>query len=759
MPEDKIEIDWGKYKFTPYKYQEEGIEYGLTHNKWLLLDEMGLGKALSPGTPVLTPHGFVPIDSIHPGDKVFDTCGKISIVTAEYNQPLLEMYEIEFSTGETIKCCADHLWNVIIEKNGREIIEDQEETKNTKWLFHNAGKYNIRINFCEMVEFNYQPITSITEVVSNVVDSERRGLCSNIPEEYKINTPSIRLELLRSLINEIRDVKECSYEMMSEDCVSFNISSNQVAADIKFLTETLGGYAQVLETAVDDNIKYRVSVYLKDLIPFLHTGTYYNHEGGNCPLKRYIKTIRRSKNGPGKCITVDSESKTYLIKNCIPTHNTLQLITVAEELKRRGKIDHCLVICGINSLKVNWKKEIGKFTDLSCCVLGEKTTRTGSKIIGSIQDRIKHLKSKIEEFFVITNIETLRNPAVVQAIQKGPNKFGMIIIDEIHKIANPSSQQAHNILKLQADYQVGATGTLITNNPLNAYAPLKWLGVERSSFTAFKYFYCEYGGPFHNIVCGFKNMSMLKDIISKHSLRRTKDVLELPPKTIINEYVEMDDKQATFYNNIKQGIKDQVDKIDLNTSSLLALITRLRQATECPSYLTTENIPVAKIDRAVDLVNQIVSNGDKVVVFSTFKETLQLLSSRLGDYAPLVVNGESKECEVEEIKEKFQLDPKSKILLATWQKMGTGHTLTSARYMIFLSIPYTNALYTQAQDRIYRIGSSKPVFIYHLITENTVDERVLEIVEDKSAISDFLIDGSITNQSMERLKKYIVEEL
>ena len=111
-------------------------------------------------------------------------------------------------------------------------------------------------------------------------------------------------------------------------------------------------------------------------------------------------------------------------------------------------------------------------------------------------------------------------------------------------------------------------------------------------------------------------MDILKDQLEDVSLRRTKDLLNLPEKTIITEYVDMNDKQHSFYDNIKEGIIQQVDKVKMSTASLLAMVTRLRQATACPSILTTENIPSSKIERASDLAKQIIENGDKVVINS-----------------------------------------------------------------------------------------------------------------------------------------------
>lgn len=437
---------------------------------------------------------------------------------------------------------------------------------------------------------------------------------------------------------------------------------------------------------------------------------------------------------------------------------TLTITCIAKELKERRKLQHCLVICGLNTLKMNWKDEIEKHSDLSCRILGQRITRTGRLVVESINERLNQLLQPIEEFFVITNIETLRDDRIVKAILKNPhNKFDMIVLDEIHVCKSTTSQQGKNLLKLnKATYRIGATGTLLLNNPLDAYVPLKWIGAERANMGNFKSYYCKFGGFGNNDIIGFKNMTTLKDHIDKYSLRRTKDILDLPEKTIINEYVEMSDSQSKFYTNIFEGIISQVDKVNIkNPTHLLGMVSRCRQATACPSILTSENIPSAKMDRAQDLVEQLVESGEKVVIFSTFKESAYVLANRLYKYKLVVATGDYKDEDVERAKQMFQNDDDCKIFIGTWQKCGTGITLNAASYMIFLDVPWTNGVYEQAQDRIHRIGSKKPVFIYHLITRGTFDERVLEIVEDKGHLANYIIDDEITQSGLESLRKYI----
>ncbi len=161
----------------------------------------------------------------------------------------------------------------------------------------------------------------------------------------------------------------------------------------------------------------------------------------------------------------------------------------------------------------------------------------------------------------------------------------------------------------------------------------------------------------------------------------------MPKKNIIIEYVEMDNKQFNFYNNIKQGIIDEVDKVHMSTASLLSMIARLRQATALPSILTSELIDSAKIVRAVDLAKEVLSRKEKIVIFSTFKDTVYELEKLLKNENPLIATGDSKDSEISDYIDKFQKDPNYNLFIGTWQKCGTGITLNSASYMIFIDTP------------------------------------------------------------------------
>ena len=427
---------------------------------------------------------------------------------------------------------------------------------------------------------------------------------------------------------------------------------------------------------------------------------------------------------------------------------TLSMIYLAEELSKREKLKHCLIICGVNSLKYNWAAEIEKFSKKSCVILGQTVTKNGKTKICSVADRCKILKKGLEEFFVITNIETLQNKEFANAFNKSKSTFDMIVLDEAHHCKNPSSLSAKNLMKLKAKRCIALTGTIIMNNPENAYVPLKWTKNTGSNYTEFKKMFNVYGGFGGVQVIGYKNLDVLQDLIANCSLRRRKsDVLDLPDKTYKIEYVEMKNAQQDLYDSVADGIASELDLLDHKPTIIeeITINMRLRQITAWPGMLSSEVVQSAKLDRLEELVEDITSQGDKVLIFNTFKGSAIEEAKRLEKFGSLLCTGDQSDEEISANKELFENDSDKKVLIATWQKLGTGHTLTAANYCIFVDTPWTDADFTQAADRIYRIGQNKKVTIITLITKDTYDERVQEILEQKKCISGYLVDNESIN--------------
>lgn len=440
---------------------------------------------------------------------------------------------------------------------------------------------------------------------------------------------------------------------------------------------------------------------------------------------------------------LDPERPKWLLLDSMGLGKTNEIIMYAETLKRRGLIDHCMIICGVDSLRQNWKAEIKKFSTESCIVLGEKISKRGKVSYETVKKRAEILKQPISEFFVIVNAATLRSDEIVEAFKKGPNKFGLIAVDEVHKFATKTSAQGGNLLKLGADFKVAATGTLLINSPLSCYMPLAWTENDKATLTTFKSQYCEYGGFKDSQIVGYKNLDTLREEILSCSIRRTLDQVrsDMPTKSVTYELVEMSDEHRKFYEAIKEGVKEEADRVDLKSGNLLALTTRLRQATACPSILTSQDIISSKVERVAEVADELISQGEKVVIFSTFKEPVYQLAKLLEAYSPSVNTGDQDDSEVRRNMDRFQEDPSDKLFIGTHGKCGTGWTLNAASYLLCLDSPWTWSSLSQSADRIWRVTNTRPAIIKIFGCPDTIDDRVWEIVEAKKDLADYVIDG------------------
>ena len=474
-------------------------------------------------------------------------------------------------------------------------------------------------------------------------------------------------------------------------------------------------------------------------------GFHFNQKHNLAPLTENEKVSFKASPYPHQLEAIDfllKQEKSLLLDGC-GVGKSLEMILFAETLKKRGIIDHCLVITGIAGLRGNWEREIAKFSNESSVIIGKYTTRTGTTRYRPMAKRAEQLKNKLNEFFVLLNVESIRDPQIVEAIKKSENKFGLIAFDEAHRIGAPNTSQYTNLMKLDADFKVAATGTLIVNNPASSFPSLKFTDNDHATLTNFKSQYFEFGGFGDKQILGYKNLGTLREEIENCSIRRTLlDVRkDMPLLTIDVEYLEMEEDQQKFYEAIKEGVKEEADKIELKAGNLLALTTRLRQATACPSVLTSQAIDSIKVNRALEFIEEIVSQGEKVVVFSMFKEPLNQLASKLGHLQFTLNTGDVSDDVVMRNVTAFQDSTEAQVFLGTFGKMGVGYTLNSAMYMVCLDTPYTFSLFEQGYQRVYRISNTRPAFIKVLVCSDTIDERVQEIVETKKELGEYLVDG------------------
>lgn len=469
------------------------------------------------------------------------------------------------------------------------------------------------------------------------------------------------------------------------------------------------------------------------------------------------------------------EHESFLLGDDQGLGKTKEIIDIAMCRKQTDGLKHCLIICGINGNKYNWADEVKIHSREDSWILGTRfTKRPPIKMIeGSTKDKMEDLNNIPHQFFWITNIETLRGGSfkekqgkrtvtrfpIAEKIQELCDRgiIGMIAFDEAHKAKNPDSQQGKALLSIDCKGpKIPMSGTFVLNNPLDLYLPLKWAGFETHSFYAYKQHYCTMGGFGGKEIVGYKNLDELRSMVSKVMLRRVKgDVLDLPPKVHTIEWVDAYPEQKSLYKDVRDQVRDNIDKVKVHPDPLSEML-RLRQVTGYPGILSSTVTKSAKMDRMEELVEEEVLVGGKAIIFSNWSEMTNVIRNKLKKYNPAYITGEVGSVQRMEEKDRFQNDPDCKVMIGTIGALGTGFTLTAAQLVIFVDEPWNRGIKDQAEDRAHRIGTRGTVRIVTILTRDTVDEGVYNLVQKKGKMADLLVDGKVDGKNVDNVLSYLL---
>lgn len=432
---------------------------------------------------------------------------------------------------------------------------------------------------------------------------------------------------------------------------------------------------------------------------------------------------------------------------------TKSSIDIMDYKVKTGQVKHILVICGVNGLKYNWEQEIKKHSWYNCQVVD-----------GSKETRLKKLSSYWMFTYTIINIESIRNNEKTKrgtgkVIKENDNeilialakmcelgKFEAIIVDEFHKANNHKSQQGKGLRSLNAKYKIALSGTPITKKLERSWSILSWMGFEDASYWQFVKRYCTLGGFSGWDVVGYKNLDEFHERFNRAQLRRTKDILQLPPKTHQVYYVEMNKEQRKEYEQIKRGIIQEAEETKVVDPAVATL--RLRQFTD-----------KVKTKAVKEIVDQLADNNEPCIIFSCFKDGLYELQNTLTEYNPLLLTGDITNAEdKQKVVDDFQVNAKSNVIMGTVQAMGTGYTLTRSQYVVFLNKVWSPTDNEQAEDRAHRRGTTGNVTIISVVVKNSIDEKVEEILKNDKLYIDKVVDGIPLWRNNGDLFKYLMED-
>jgi SNF2 family DNA or RNA helicase len=326
----------------------------------------------------------------------------------------------------------------------------------------------------------------------------------------------------------------------------------------------------------------------------------------------------------------------------------------------------------------------------------------------------------------------------------------MIAIDESTTIKTPTSNRTKNILALRkhAKYRRILTGSPVTKSPLDLFSQCEFLDpwlLGHTSYWTFKSRYAvtrkiQVQGRQVEIVVGYRNLGELSEKIQPFSKRVLKDdCLDLPKKTFMKHVVEMTKEQKKVYKQMKEEAIAYLDGKVLSSATVMTQLMRLHQIT-CGHFTPDDgeikNLPCNRMTELMDILENV---HGKAVIWSHYTHDVRRIIDEIkrvyGDDAVVDYFGQTTSEERSANIKKFQNDDKCRFFVGTTHTGGYGITLTAASTMIYFSNGYDLEKRQQSEARIDRIGQTKPMTYIDIISEDTVDDRIVKALRSKINIA------------------------
>ncbi len=410
---------------------------------------------------------------------------------------------------------------------------------------------------------------------------------------------------------------------------------------------------------------------------------------------------------------------------------TVQTLAAAELLARERGIERVLVVAPA-SVKYQWETEIHKFTD-----------RRVQVIEGTIEQRRGQYSQPT--FYRLINYEqAVRDLDEVNAWQPD-----LIVLDEAQRIKNWESKTSRAVKKLRSRYAIVLTGTPLENKLEELYSIVQFVD-DRRLGPAFQFLHDHRVLDSEGKLLGYRNLEKIREKLAPILLRRTRaEVLtQLPARTDNIVYVEMAEEQRGPYAEHQHTLARLLQKkylTEVDRRRILACITNLRML--CGStWLVDRTTNVSpKLDELGELLSELLDDapGRKVVVFSQWELMQQKAAEVVAGLGlqHAVLHGLVPGPQRRDLLERFRDDPQCRVFLST-DAGGTGLNLQSADTVINLEVPWNPAVLEQRIARVHRMGQHRPVQVFNLVMRDSIEERVLRVLQQKRDLFTELFGGS-----------------
>lgn len=408
---------------------------------------------------------------------------------------------------------------------------------------------------------------------------------------------------------------------------------------------------------------------------------------------------------------------------------TIQVISLILKMKEDGKLKNPVLVVCPTTLLGNWMKELEMFApDLKA-------------VIYHGPDRKLDVKNDI----ILTTYAIMR----IDVDELKKQHWSVIVVDEAQNIKNPDTAQTLAVKSIKSDIRIAMTGTPVENRLTELWSIFDF--INRGYLGNLRDFQKSYAIPIER----FKETSRVNKLrmsVSPFVLRRLKTdknvITDLPEKMVLNDYCYLSKAQAVLY---EKTLNEMMEKISGFTGvnrrgNIFKLITALKQICNHPyQFLKAgemEKEMSGKMEKCVSIVQNILDNNEKSLIFTQYKEMGDIICKILNDECgiePLFFHGSLNINQREKFIEEFQSNPEAKVMVLSLKAGGTGLNLTSATNVIHYDLWWNPAVEDQATDRTYRIGQEKNVMVHRLITLGTFEEKIDEMLKSKKELASMAV--------------------
>ena len=409
---------------------------------------------------------------------------------------------------------------------------------------------------------------------------------------------------------------------------------------------------------------------------------------------------------------------------------TVQTIALLLEQSENG----ASLIVAPSSVVPNWRNELQRFAPtLNLTILNQS------------ENRSKDIKEAKAGDVIITTYGLLN----IQQDDLTGREWNVVCLDEAHTIKNANTKMSKAAMLLKAQHKVILTGTPIQNHLAELWNLFQFInpGLLGSAEQFRKKFILPIEGDNDKA-----RQSQLRRLISPFLLRRTKaEVIdELPAKNEIKLPVELSSEEMAMYEVKRRETEAKILENKADKVSTLAEITHLRQmACSCSLVDKKWKLPSSKVLAFIDLAESLNDSGNRALVFSQFTSFFEEIKKAMetAKLPYLYLDGSTPMSMREKLVREFQTG-KCPFFLISLKAGGLGLNLTGANYVVHLDPWWNPAIEQQATDRAYRIGQQQDVTVYHLISQHTIEEKILRLHKTKRNLSDSLLEGSDISHAM-----------